>query len=51
MTPVEFREYLWYQKARLRGLLCDTVTAVLRLAVLVEHITCDTDTTAYTALA
>ena len=36
MTPVEFRGDLWHQKARVPGLSCGVVYAILRLAVLVE---------------
>jgi len=36
LTPVEFRGDLWHQKTRFPGLLCGTVSVILRLAVLVE---------------
>ena len=37
VIPVEFRGYLWHQKARVLGLSCRVVYVILRVAVLVEH--------------
>ena len=44
MTPVEFCGDLWLKKTRVPGLSCGVVCVILRLAVLVELLTCDGQT-------
>ena len=57
VIPFEFRNELWCQKTRVKGLSCGVICAILRLAVLIQYRSVtDTHThrhttTAYTALS
>ena len=37
MIPFEFRNELWYQKTRVKGLSCGVICVILRLAVLIQY--------------